>query len=355
MMARHNPKNLNLPWPWWLLPVMLVLLGMVLAPPVRAQSMGHTDLVSAYIERTDELIEWAAELVAETESGTARSVLRQAKDMNRRASDNVEQGRPDRGANMARRARAAVWHAVKLAREAMGLQERLRVRAERFIELHRHLSERARDLGHEGALDLLRKAEGQSHRAREQYLQGDLRLAWQMFERAEDLTSMAARLMAETGDPAQLEQELERVQDQLDRAHERLGDDLSDQARRSLGEAEEALDRARNHLSAGEPGRAMQMIGLARRLADRALDRRGGSGGTREAVERQLERFDSRLVMVQERTVEQDNEQARNLVNQARGHRDRAESALARDAMEEALRQIRAAHNLLEQAERTLR
>ena len=43
------------------------------------------------------------------------------------------------------------------------------MRAERFRELHRNLTERARDVGHEGALELLREAERQAHRAREQH------------------------------------------------------------------------------------------------------------------------------------------------------------------------------------------
>lgn len=349
------PTRRRLPPLAWLVLLSLVPLLVPSGLQAQGQGQGQIDMMSDYIERTEELITWAADMVAETESGTARSVLRQAQDMNRRASDAVHGGQYGQGANQARRARAAVWHAVKLAREAMGLQERLRVRAERFRELHLHLAERARDLGNEGALDMLRKAESQAHRAREQHLQGDLRMAWQMFERAEDMTAMAARQLAETGDPQRLEQELERVSERLEHARSLLGEDASRDARRNLAEAEEALDRARNHMDRGEPGRALQMVGLARRLADRALDRPAMAGASDEAVRRQMEHFDNRLPVVEERLREQDNEQARSLANRARDHRERAAAALGRDAAEEALRQIKAAHDLLAQAERMLR
>lgn len=347
----------RIPIPWWLPPVVLVLVILALAPaPATAQHMGGADdVVQEYIERTDELIMWARDLVSETESGSARKVLRQADDMNRRASDQLGHGNSRQAGNMARRSRAAVWHAVKLAREAMGLQERLRVRAERFTELNRNLTERAQDLGHEGALDLLHQSEGQARRAREQYLQGDLRLAWQMFERAEDLMAMSARLLLETGDPEMLERELQRAEDQIEQVRERAGDDPPARVRQNLGEAEEALERARAHQSRGEPGRALQMVGLARRLVESVQAGPIGGEANAEAVERQMNRFDERYERVMVRLEDGGDDNARRLANQARDHRERAAAASGRGDDEEALRQIRAAHDLLEQAERMLR
>ena len=346
----------HIPWPWWVPAVLTVLAGLVLLPPAASGQMGSSsDVVRDYIERTDELLVWAREMVAETESGTARNVLRQAAHMNREAANMHSMGNDRHAGNIARRARAAVWHAVKLAREAMGLQERLRVRAERFRELHRNLTERAQDAGHEGALGLMHEAERQAHRAREQHLQGDLRMSWQMFERAEDLMAMAARLLVQTGDPDMLERELERMEDLIDQARQRLGPDLSEQSRRDLNEADEALVRARRRQGSGEPGRALQMVGLARRMVERSLDNAGGGQNQGEAVDRQIARFDERLDRVRSRLEDSDSERARQLVGQARDYRDRANTANDRGEHEEALRQIRAAHDLLEQAERMLR
>lgn len=321
------------------------------AAPAAAQNHGGTagDAVDAYIARTDELILWGAELVGETDSGTARTVLRQAEDMNRRAEQELGRGRMTQAGNLARRARAALWHAVKLAREAMGLQERLRLRAERFMDLHQQLGERAREAGNEDAVELLRRAENQARRAREAHLQGDLRLAEQMFERAEDLTARAARLIAEGGDPERLRAEIERTAELIDRARAVRPGEPGPQAARQLGEAEEALERARGHLARGEPGRALQAAALARRLAQGLLDE--GAPGPEGAARRQIERFDERLAALDERLDRGAGERVRSLLEQARRHRERAERALAGGEPEPALREIRAAHDLLNQAE----
>lgn len=313
-----------------------------------------TAFVNDYIERTDELISWGKELVEETDSGTARKVLQQAYDLNRRAERTNSLGRVRQAGDLAKRARAALWHAVKLAREAMNLQERLRVRAERFRELHGQLTERARDTGHEEALELLRRAERQALRAREQHLQGDLQLAWQMFERAEELTLHAARMLAAVGDPERLESELERIAELIERVREQLDADSPAPARRRLGEAEEALTRARRHLEQGEPGRALQMAALARRLARGAFDAAVTAPST-DALDRQLERFDARAERLGTAVQEADRERLQRLFREAGDHRRRAGQARDGGDVDAGLRQIRAGHDLLNQIERMLR
>ncbi|HPF71618.1 MAG TPA: hypothetical protein PLQ13_13160 [Candidatus Krumholzibacteria bacterium] len=322
-------------------------------PPSAARAQMGNDAVAAYIARTDELVEWAADLVGETDSGTARTVLSQASDMNRRAEAELGRGRAAQAMNLARRARAALWHSVKLAREAMGLEERLRLRAERYLDLHQELSERARDAGNEEAVQLLGRAEDQARRAREAHLQGDLRLAWQMFERAEEMTQRAARLIADGGDPERLQAEIERTAALIERAREAQHGEGTATVRRQLAEAEEALERARSYLDQGDTGRVLHMTTLARRLALAAFDSSAPAPVT--AAERQIERFDERIAVVGGRVAEAGNDRARGLLDQARGHRERAGRALAAGDPELALREIRTAHDLLNQADTMLR
>jgi len=332
-----------------------LLLALAGALPAAAQMGGGmgSDAVGDYIARTDELLQWAGELVQETDSGTARTVLRQAADMNRRAEREMGGGRMAQAANMARRSRAALWHAVKLAREAMSLQERLRLRAERFMDMHQQLSERARDTDNAEALDLLQRAQNQAQRAREAHQQGDLRLAWQMFERAEDLTNRAARLIADGTDPERLRAEIERTAQLIERAREAQHGQPAPPVARRLGEAEEALERARNHLERGEPGRALQMTTLARRLAHLAFD--GSAAPPDVAARRQIDRFDERMAALGDELGNGGEARVRHLLEQARRHRDRAERALQDGDPDPALREIRAAHDLLNQAETMMR
>lgn len=336
------------------LAILTLMIGDVTDSRGQGQPGGGSELLETYIERTDELIQWGKELVEETDSGTARKVLQQAYDLNRRAERSHGNSQLRQATDLAKRARAAVWHAVKLGREAMGLQERLRVRAERFRELHQHLIERARDTNNEEALDLLRRAGRQALRAREQHLQGDLRMAWQMFERAEELTLRSARMLAESGDPQRLEAELDRIAELIERTREQLDADSPVAARRRLNEAEDALERAHRHLDQGEPGRALQMATLARRLARGAFDASVTAPGP-EALERQLERYDLRAERLGDAVRETDGESANRLFREANDHRRRAAESGDRGDFDAGLRQIRAAHDLLNQLERMLR
>lgn len=333
------------------------LLALVAAgsiPGRAAAQMGDQEQIEAYIERTEELLIWARGLVGETQSVPARRVLGQATDLHQRSRGLMGRGMMLEALGVSRRSRAAMWHSVRLAREAMGLEERIRIRAERFRDQHSQLMERALEAGDRQAIDFLRRSENNAIRAREQYHQGDFKLSWKMLEKAGDLMRRAARLLADGTSPERLEMEIDRTRMLIERTRENLDNDSNPRARKMLAEAEEALIRARDGMDQGHPGRALQMTGLARQLAIRAgsLD---GNGPDDEAVQRQLERFDDRSARVADRVRESGSKQARDMYERALQHRTRAADALANDDGELALRQIRAAHDLLGQAEDLIR
>ena len=126
--------------------------------PVNAAAQQSGDRVRQYIERTEELLVWAKGLVAETESGPARRVLKQAADLHQHSQGLFERGQMVSSLGVARRARDAVWHAVRVAREAMGLEERIRIRVERFRDQHGQLMERAQEAHEVQALEFLDRA-----------------------------------------------------------------------------------------------------------------------------------------------------------------------------------------------------
>jgi len=329
--------------------VLLVLVvGLMGATAGMAQTEAQRDYVEAYIDRTAELLPEAVDLVRETEDVRSRKIMQEAIKLHDRSVQFLQEDALNRALKTARSARSTMWQSVRMAREAMSFEERVRIRSERFVDQYAHLTERARDAGNEAALDFLHRAGRQARRAREQYIQGDARTAFKLLEQADDLLGRAARLLADGYSLERLDRDLEQAAQAIDRAWELLGDDADPAARNLLGEADEALDRALNHRDQGQPGRALQMAGLARRLARRAINLTSSGPGP-ETVERQIERWDERAGALADRLQEGGSEQARRLFDQARDNRQRAARSLDQDEVERALRQIKAAHDLLGQ------
>lgn len=328
--------------------LLLLLVAFGLGPRQAVAQQGG-DNIRQYIERTEELLIWAHELVAETASDPARRVLKQAAGLHQRSRDLFAQGHMIEALSVARRARDAMWHAVRVAREAMGLEERIRIRAERFRDQHGQLMERAGETRNRQAREFLDRARQQATRARDLYQQGDFELAWKLLEQAENLMQRAARLLADSGGPERLENELNRARELIDRTRDRLGPAAGKGPRQMLAEAEEALQRALRARDQGHPGRALQLTALAANLARRAGS--GESDGRNdEAVRRQLERFDARAGRIGDKVRESGSQPARKMFERARKQRDKAAAAQRRGDGELALRQIRAAHDLLDQA-----
>ncbi len=80
-----------------------------------------------------------------------------------------------------------------------------------------------------------------------------------------------------------------------------------------------------------------------------------GTGPDEEAVRRQMDRFDQRSERVADAVRDSGSKQARNMYERALNHRAQAAEALVEGNREVALRQIRAAHDLLGQAEDLVR
>jgi hypothetical protein len=93
---------------------------------------------------------------------------------------------------------------------------------------------------------------------------------------------------------------------------------------------------------------------MARDLASRAAALAGGEPA-RALVEAQIERWDERHEVVAERVADSGSDPARETRARARDHRDRAAERLAGGDSEEALREIKTAHDLLHRADELAR
>ncbi len=331
----------------------LVFSGTLLPTQCSAQ-VDQLERLREYIDRNAELLEWAHDIVRDTDNMPARRVLEGALNLHRRSLRLLEENHPLMAYNTAKNCRTATRNSVRLARESLGFEERLRIRSERFRDQHAHLLEKAREANNQVAVDFLRRSEHMALRAYEQYQQGDARLAFKMLEQAEELLNRAARMLARDAGPERIERALEMAQLAQERAREKLQDKNDPAAWKLMTESEQALDRALDFRDQGQPGRSLQLAEMAQRLANRVASI-AGTGPDLEAVKRQFERWDERQGRVNELVIEAGLEPARKMLKKASDQRNRAQQSLDRDEFESALRQIRIAHDLLTQAENSLR
>jgi hypothetical protein len=307
------------------------------------------DRVEEYIQRTEEILMRAAEAVRESESARARPVLAQARELHDRSVSLLMNGRPLIAYETSQRARQAAQHAVQLARDDLGFEERVRIRLERLRELYDQLFERAQEERNERALRFIQEAERQFLRAREQYTQRNFEIAFHLLESAESLLHKAARLLFEGAGVDRLRNDLDRTADLIRRTRERLGEADDRAAQEILDRAERVLEQARDALSRGEPLAALHLARQARRLVGQAAGRTG-AGPSREAVQEQIERWDRRHGEIAPAVRESGHDPALRMLERARSYRQRAGATLAAGDGEEALRQIKLAHDLLAQA-----
>jgi tetratricopeptide (TPR) repeat protein len=319
-------------------------------PAVAQESL---ESVRAFIDRTADILDQVGEAVRESESDRARRVFQEARTLHEQSRRLLGDGRPLLAMRVARQARATALSAGRLARTAQTLEERARMRLERLQELRETLRERAGEGQSAEIGRFLREAERQLERAREQYAQKNFEIAFNLLGSAEALFNRAARLLFEQGGAARLENELEQTAVLIDRSREQARDANDRAALDGVERAQAELDRARDAARAGEPWRALRFAGQARRLAAQAAERLD-AGVSPAAVQELIVRWDERRTLVDDAARRAGDRRALAIVDQATGHRRRAGELLDGGRVEEALRQITLAHDLLSKAaERT--
>ncbi|MDY0110625.1 MAG: hypothetical protein RBT60_11905 [Candidatus Krumholzibacteria bacterium] len=329
--------------------ILLPLVVLFASVPTLAQTGGESE---EFIARTGEIIAWAAELVQDSENQQARRIIQEAYLLHQQSQDLQHRGRHREAISLSQRARTAAQHAARLAREMRNQQERVRLRLERFGELRDQLLERVHEAGDERALRFVREADQQALRAQDQYRQGNFDLALNLLNAGEELLARATRLLFEGGGNERLDREIERTQALIERAREQW-QDASDAQRETaadlLQSAREALQRAEDFRARQQPLRALHSLRLARQLASQAAAAVGPRTDP-DAVTEQLARWDERAEQVAELVRNSRSRHALNVFERARHHRDQAGRRLAAGESEPALRQLRAAFNLLNEA-----
>lgn len=319
-----------------------------------AAAQPATDAAPDVLDRTDEILQDIAPLIHESESEQARRIFEDAVHKQQQARNQMGNGRPVMAMQLSLRARDAARQAERIARGSMNYEERVRNYLERLMELYEQVKERAQETGNGQALRFVHEAEALYHRAREQYRQTHHQQAFALLQSAETQLKRAARLLFEAGGAEHLERELDRTSDLIALAADRL-DDVSDPALSDLlGRAEENLGRARRALADQQPLQALRFARRAREQAQRVL-RQLGPAPDAEGVEAQLDHFEEQVARAADDIRGSGDRDAQRLLDRSLEMRDQARAALARGELEQALRAIRSALNLLRQSAERIR
>jgi hypothetical protein len=269
------------------LPIMLALLSALpLATSARAQDVTG-ERVRLAIEMTDQRIEIAQSLVAESGSAQAQLEVDASLQLQGQAKSAFEQALTATGEVQLRllrqaldltfRARARADRAIALVR-GLPDPERVIAQIERTHELIERVRDRIEECKSERARSLLRVAIDMQARARAAVHEGRYLAALQLTLSARERALRALR-MCNLEDNLQeaSERALQRTDEVLDRAREVVSGSGSEPARELLGRAQRMQNEAWSQFRAEHFEACLRLTQAARNLAHRAIRLAGGA------------------------------------------------------------------------------
>lgn len=366
MIKRDSPAELRarprLPGRRFLPSLVLVSLvaslGGSLGPvPAAAQLTGEPrERLEAELDRTDQVLDHAREVVGASESERARTVLANAEQAQAVARALfAECGRTNlracEGSHKATtRARREALHAIQIARDQSGLEQE----AGRAIERVAHLLDEALVMAGEHPDPrtdrLLDEARSHLERAREQYQARQFAVAIELALAAERLVRQALDL-GERGDvnPERVLRELERTDRLLERASPEIRDSGNERAMRLLDQAIELQMRAHRQFDERRPLVAMRLTREAREQVLHALRMVEGPADP-AGVEKALAQTDELIERVESEVRASGIEEANRLLDAGLDHQQRARDLFKEGRLNPALAQTRVARNLVLEA-----
>ncbi|MEO0108445.1 MAG: hypothetical protein ABIK62_04655 [candidate division WOR-3 bacterium] len=258
---------------------------------IAAQRLERSDAVRAELERTDQIIARARELVENSGNQPALRDLNLAIETQRKAWAAFDLGGLRAAEKLTLAARRLAQRAILLVRYN---PDRINAEIERALELMREIGPRIERSRNPRAIELWRLAESEINSARQELRREHYLLALKFAAAARNHARMAIALVLGTADPERIRAELERTDDLIKRVQERLTAISSQQAQELLRRAEDWQQQARTALENQMPGQALRLTLAARDLLLRAWER--GSGLVGQAlVERALAETDQMI------------------------------------------------------------
>jgi hypothetical protein len=325
--------------------VLVLALCLVLAPSLRAQQ------VEAELDRTDIIIEKAADMAREAGNVQAGELVNRAVEIQLQARAAFGRGLLVLAEARTRMARGLAERAIALLMRPEERIERVELELQRTDELLAQARDELRDTQSEAALTILDLAERQQQQAWQLFRSNRLRPALRLTQNVREMIARASS-QNEGVDPESLLLELEatgeivrQASDAAEESGERRWIEL---ARR----AAEMLANAQRHAEEHRLRAAWQIMEQARKIAGQVLAQADDSESTRNDFERARVHYEELSQRLRERLAEQPNDEAIELLAQSQVHFDLALEIAAGNPDEHwrAMAEMRIALRLLTQA-----
>ena len=328
-----------------------ILAGVVAAAPSAVAQGDMRARLEAELEKTEAMIERAADLAMEAQNRQAGEYVKQAIEVQKMARMSFRNGRYEASATRTQAART-------LAEKALGLLVRPEEHAER-VKQELEQTDEFLQMAHEGlppdapesAKARLNAAAKKQQRAWELFHDGRLRPALRMTHGVRQ-TLKRLRDAMPRHDPERFQSQLEYVDALVAEAIEHASE--GDARQQRLAErAEQALNEARHKAARGDFRAAERSLEHANKLASEVLT----GGGARDAYDRAVEQYQQQSERLRDHLSDTPHEEAARLYGESMEHFKMSQHAAQgnRDEMWRAGAEMRIAMRLLQQASKLVK
>lgn len=336
----------------------IVIAAIAAAPGVARAVMGDDrELLANELQRTDAILEHVSESVRETNNPRLRDLFAQAlkiqlmaKRIFEREGNTIDAQEKLRVLELTRRSRDMALRIQREVRKNVTYEEQARRLLEQSRVLLERIDEHDSEIRDRRVKTVLDKARDQLGASQRQFADGNFEVAFRLADSAHTLLRNLVQAARQRMSRQRLEGELERTDQLLERAHQRL-DGAAGASARTLSQADQLQAKAHQALAREHEEQALKFTRHVRKLLRELLGSPQGLA-THSDVQQALGRFDARLEKMRERNGDAIEGAAGRLVDQALASRERAVKSDAQGNYEAALQQLRAGLDLLNRAAR---
>jgi hypothetical protein len=307
------------------LTTLIIAIGLLLVAASGTTAQTSQQLRSRFeteFDRTQQVIDQARTVVAESRTRKGEALLQIAVEMQERARDLAQVNMFRRGAEQTLEARERARAAIMVSRQAEENENLVQRQLEKTDNLMSRVQDRLRPDAPRPLLALFDSARENQRRAWEFYRNRELRPALKLSRQAEkSIRRLAEQVKAQAGERNRLQNQLRHMEQTMEQAKARIQECDREDAARLLARAEESFRECRSLINNGQLKQAENKLKLTRQLLRQAAE----ACSNQDSLESAIRRMNMELEQAAEAIKNSGESKAIRLMRTAREHLQEAE------------------------------